>query len=36
MQTEWYFTVGSTWAETQESTPPTYPTQSTTGITIRL
>src|SRR3954469_20829994 len=36
MQTGWYFTVGSLLAETSRSTPPTYPTQSTTGVSTRL
>src|SRR4030095_9394539 len=36
MRTGWYFTVGSPLAGTRGSTPPTYPTQSTTGISTRL
>src|SRR5215218_3629831 len=36
MQTGWYFTDGSPLAGTSGSTPPTYPTQSTTGVSTRL
>src|SRR5258707_8130899 len=35
-QTGWYFTVGSPQAGTRGSTPPTYPTQSTPGVSTRL
>src|SRR5215212_7764683 len=36
LPTGWYFTVGSPVAETGGSTPPTYPTQSTPGVSTRL